>query len=254
MEPDGASTTYTYDEDNNRNVVSYPNGVTIDYDTNKSNSVTKVLAKKAGGSTYVNLEYDYDLNGDGTDDMGLRSQVRDVVAGTTTKYTYDVAASAQLKKAETSDTSTGNITKTYTYNYDANGNRMSSNVDGGAGTDYDYNRAGEMTRAGSSSYAYDANGNVLSGGGLLLVYNDRNQTVSANGTAVSYADQGQSERTAFGTTSYTTTPLGRHGDHHARWADIGAPGGERAAGGTPATHRREVLPAQRRARLHHRAH
>lgn len=203
-EPGGASTTYGYDSDNNRTHVSYPNGVTVTSTYNRSNAVKRIRATK-GSSVYSNLTYAYDKDGNGKDDMSLRSKVTDGVRHETTSYTYDSSYS-QLTKAQTKNDA-GTAVQTYSYDYDANGHRTKSSHNSSTMT-YSYNAAGQMTKMGTTGIRYDANGNQLNSGDTTVTYNDRDQATTFGGTSTAYEDKDQAQRSKLGNRAFLNTPLG----------------------------------------------
>ena len=88
VQPGGATTTYGYDNDNNRTGTTHPNGVVVTSAYNAAGNVTAITAVK-GASVYVNLAYEYRRPGSAVDDIPLRSAVTDQVSGERTAYTYD---------------------------------------------------------------------------------------------------------------------------------------------------------------------
>jgi RHS repeat-associated protein len=129
----------------------------------------------------------------------------DNIAGGTTTYGYDP------QDRVTSTVSTSGDSRTY--RYDANGNRISQTINGVA-TGYSYNAANELT-TGPTVPSYDPNGNQLTApSGLTAVYNVKNQTASmtpqgGSAVAFSYADANSTERTASGSTNFTSSIVGQ---------------------------------------------
>lgn len=101
----GQTTTYSYDDNGRRTKISYPGGVTQNYDYDKDNQLKKLQNKKPNGAIISEYSYEYNLAGrqtTKTDSYG------------TTSYNYDNAG--RVKGISTPG-------KTTIYTYDKNGNR-----------------------------------------------------------------------------------------------------------------------------------
>ncbi|GIF06962.1 hypothetical protein Asi03nite_45000 [Actinoplanes siamensis] len=195
---------FSYDENNRRRFVYLPTNpqVTVEMKYDKSGRQTSIVAtndsKAAKLTSYV---YDYSKDGG---DTALRQSVADLSG--TTSYSYDKLN--RLTKAS----GPGSFSRSY--NYDANYNRTSK-TENGTDTDYTYDDAHELTKAGSTTYSYDGNGNATSSSsGWDFDYNTLDQTTSITkpgGTALTpltYGGADQTERRSAGTTTYGTSALG----------------------------------------------
>lgn len=201
--PGGTTTIAHHPKLNRPDIVTFPNGVTLDRDFDKAGRLTSVIGRGPGGGVLTKYAYDYKKAGSSTE-TNLRHAVTDA-SGQTTDYVYDELE--RLKKATTKNQS-GSVVNTYEYTYDPNGNRLTQSVNG-AVTNYGYNASDQLkTVNGSTTYSYDGNGNMTgNNAGLALAYNAKNQTTSvtpSGGTALAMAYSGptQDARVTAGSTSY----------------------------------------------------
>jgi RHS repeat-associated protein len=231
---DTAATTFSYDNDDRRTSTAYPNAVTMTATFDNPGRLKEIKATKSGVSApLTDFVYDYTTvpascggSGNGVE-TNLRQKVTDAAASPNkvTTYCYD-----QLNRLTKAAESPGSA---YAYQYDGNGNITRRTKDG-ADTSYGFNRANELcwsvagaqasaacspTPTGATTFTHDAAGNMTgSSAGLALAYNSKEQTASmtslAGGTAVAmtYAGPNQFERSAFGSTSQTTSALGVNAD------------------------------------------
>jgi len=164
-DPEGGSTTYSYDTLNRlqnlappsafgsgsfgfsydalsrRTQMTRPNTVATNYSYDNLSRLTSVLHQLSGstidGATYT------------LDNAGNRTSKTDQLAGVTSNYTYD--AIYQLTQV----TQANNTTESYSY--DAVGNRTASL----GVSSYTTNASNELTATSNASYTYDSNGNTL---------------------------------------------------------------------------------------------
>jgi RHS repeat-associated protein len=195
--------TFAYDSDNRLTTLTFPGGATQNLTYDGAGNEKTAVGKTSGGAVITSFSYTYAA---GTQDKGAKMSMTesDPLANLVTSYSYD--AFDRLITAANSQT-------TLHYTYDAAGNRCSTGTtcDGS----WTYNAANELTSSpGVSSYSYDANGSLsgASAGGSFT-YNSQNQTTAStwNGNTLSgmtYADVGQSERTAAGSFTFASSPMG----------------------------------------------
>jgi RHS repeat-associated protein len=195
--------TFAYDNNDRLTTLTFPGGATQNLSYDGAGNLTTAVGKDSAAAVLTSFSYTY---AQGTQDKRVRLSMTeaDPLANLTTSYTYD--AFGRLIKAS-------NTQITLNYAYDAAGNRCSTGTtcDG----TWTYNAANELTASpGVTSYSYDTNGNLTgSSTGGSFTYNSQNQTTAATWNAqtipgMAYADLGQAERTAAGSTTYASSPLG----------------------------------------------
>jgi RHS repeat-associated protein len=204
VDPDGATTVYTYDGLNRLDTVTlpggagaadydwyhnsllhrvaYPNGTDATYGYNDANRVTAIDNLGPGGAPLSSYSYGYDANGN-------RAFQHETNGGALEITTYDYDLNDRLWQVVYPD-------QTTTYSFDAVGNRIfeqsldpsaTTLVDRGYRYD-DRDRLHEITDrldpAQSISYAYDSNGNQIqrtqSGATLDFRYDVRDQLLEVD--------------------------------------------------------------------------
>jgi RHS repeat-associated protein len=212
--------TYSYDDDDNRENVSYPNGVTETADFDDADRPTSLLVQKGTNTALVNLEYDWvTLNGEGeTTERDLVRTVTDNRDSATTTFDYDDVG--RVVDANT----TGGRTHRWRYSYDNASNRTQKIEGANTYTSYAYDSGNELCwrhasnvsnpqcdspPSGAVTSEFDANGNMTSSTtGFSASYNALNQSATLGSTTMGYAAEGQAERTSKGTTSFGWSLLG----------------------------------------------
>jgi RHS repeat-associated protein len=209
------TTTYGYDDDNNRTRADYPNGSSQSWNYDGDERIEQVVGRDATNEAILHLEWSYE---DGQGQTGLRHRMTDVRRNRRTAYTYDHLN--RMTRAHTTSTVTSETLENHEYDYDPNSNRLEERVENGNTTVYDYNEANEMATSGPPSdpsdvsYSYDANGNLVSSSsGLSIEYNARNQAVEIDPPGndpveLTYAGADQNERLSKGDTTFGNTLLG----------------------------------------------
>lgn len=195
-------TTFAYDNDNRRTLVTYPGSSKLSMAYDPAGNQKSVVGKNPQGGVLTSYSYTYTQ---GSADRELRQTMTDA-GGRAVSYSYD--AHNHLTRAQT----TAGGSDDYQYGYDLNGNRTSQSVNG-ATTAYTYNAANQLT-SGPTTPTYDANGNETRGpDGRTSAYNAKDQTTSAtppggSALSMSYADADQTERTQAGAAAFASSPLG----------------------------------------------
>jgi RHS repeat-associated protein len=200
-DPFGKTLTYGYDGNNNVTSVRDSDGGTL---TNVFDSANRLISKQfSNGTTQARLDIAYTPDGQ----VATLSRYKDT-AGTQlagkSLFTYDPANN--VTRIQHQDGS-GNVLGDYQYAYDT-ANRLSSETDtqnGGAAvtTNYAYDKASQLTQAGSTSYPYDSNGNRNSTGYLtgpgnrMLSDGTWNYTYDAVGNTISKTNIATGETWAF---------------------------------------------------------
>ncbi|WP_271218108.1 RHS repeat-associated core domain-containing protein [Streptosporangium carneum] len=191
--------TYAYDNRGNPTQRVDPTGTaTFTWD---DASQLKTASDPVAGRTWT---YDYDHAG------RLTSQTSSGTANSQT-YTYDAVnrpTSHTLKNGSgtelakivygwdkddnlTTKTTTGTAgAGTNAYGYDRSGRLTSWTAPGGATTDYEWDDAGNRTKAGSKTFAYDERNRLLSGDGVDYTYTPR-------GTVATETKNGVTKNLAF---------------------------------------------------------
>jgi RHS repeat-associated protein len=132
---------FTYDALSRRTQMTRPNSVATNYSYDNLSRLTSVL-HQLSGSTIDGASYTLDP-------AGNRTAKTDLLASSTSNYTYD--AIYQLTQV----TQANNTTESYTY--DPVGNRTASL----GVSSYTTNASNELTATSNGSYTYDSNGNTL---------------------------------------------------------------------------------------------
>ena len=189
---DGYSNTYSYDKNGNRTSV---NNTTYTYD--KLNRLTSVTFS---GKT-INYTYRKD------------SKLLKVTYpnGMTTEYGYDAIGRLTSKKTKLGS---GTVVASYTFTLDKVGNITKQTKTEPYGdialtngeTNYTYNSANRITKAGSVSFTFDANGNTTKRGSEAYKWDKQDRLSQAGSTNITYDPLGLIA--SYGSTTFTTDPLG----------------------------------------------
>ncbi|MGA8016737.1 MAG: RHS repeat-associated core domain-containing protein, partial [Candidatus Dormiibacterota bacterium] len=213
-------TTFGYDANGDRTLVTFPGGATQTTTFDNDGDVTSVVGKSSTGTTLTSFAYTY---ANGANDLPL-VQTRtenDAVASNT--YTYSYGSVNDLTAAAV----TSGTGSSYGYSYDADGNILTKTA-GSTTTSYAYNSGDELCWAytgtssngcssapsGATTYSFDADGNETgSSAGASFSYNSKNQTTSITygGTTLSglaYTDHGQDTRISAGSTTFDNSAVG----------------------------------------------
>lgn len=194
--------------------VAFNNNVTTTYTySNSANSSCTsdnfrlcTITTSKGGSTYLNLQYQYDSAGNVT-------KITDTINGNQT-LVYD---EQNRLTAATGPYANNGSSKALTYAYDSIGNmtcNSSLSTCSSASPNYTYGdpaHAHAVTSAGTNNYTYDTNGNMLAGAGRTMNYDPYNrlQSVMSGSTTTSFVYDGDGRRVKKtvnnGVTSVTTT-------------------------------------------------
>jgi RHS repeat-associated protein len=133
---------FAYDALNRRTQLTRPNTVATNYTYDNMSRYLSVVHQKSG-STIDGATYTLDA-------AGNRTSKTDLLANVTSSYGYDPIYGLTSVIQGTSATET--------YTYDPAGNRMSSQ----GISSYSYNSSNEVTSTSNRTYAYDYNGNATS--------------------------------------------------------------------------------------------
>jgi RHS repeat-associated protein len=201
----GYTTTYTYDRQGNRTIVTNPDSSQVKQVFNGAGLLESIDRKESSDSGFTAVIDDFDYAPTG------QVSFIDYANGTTTTNTYDATKRYRLASKVTSD-GTNNL-QNLTYTYDALGN-VTRIVDASATSsaktvDYGYDDLSRLTSAtatnvasGQSTYsqtfAYDAIGNLTSGpAGTYLYagnqgssYANPHAATSVGGTTLTYDENG----------------------------------------------------------------
>ncbi|WP_308284117.1 RHS repeat-associated core domain-containing protein [Streptomyces buecherae] len=215
--PQGAATTYTYNNNDIRTTTTYPGGTVQKVDPDNASRPKNIKVTSAQG-TLVNLDYTYTYGtNNATDGTKIRTMT-DNVTGRKRTYTYDGAGRFSYAKEEKA----GSIVDSWQYCYDLAGNLTSQGTDPGCPrtTTYTYNDAQQLTsKSGTTGpWSYDAIGNETAGSSTDdyprtgETWTDHSQmssiTVNAKTYVGQYGSTDQSERTKLGDTLFHNGPLG----------------------------------------------
>ena len=213
-------TTFGYDANGDRTLITFPGGATQTTTFDNDGDLTSVVGKSSTGTTLTSFAYTY---ANGADDLPL-VQTRtenDAVASNT--YTYSYSSLNDLTAAAV----TSGSGSSYSYSYDADGNMLTKTA-GLTTTTYAYNAGDELCWAytgtssngcssapsGATTYSFDSDGNeTASSAGASFSYNTKNQTtaITYGGTTLSglaYTGQGQDNRISAGSTTFDNSENG----------------------------------------------
>ncbi|MFH9663582.1 RHS repeat-associated core domain-containing protein [Streptomyces sp. NPDC017248] len=216
-DPQGAVTTYKYNNNDVRTTTTYPGGTVQKVDPDNASRPKNIKVTSAQG-TLVDLAYTYGYGtGNATDGSKIRTST-DNVTGRKRTYSYDGAGRFSYA-SEVKDSST---VDSWQYCYDLAGNLTSQGTDPGCprGTTYTYNDAQQLTsKSGTAGpWSYDAIGNETAGSSTDdylrtgETWTDHSQmssiTVNNKTYAGQYGSTDQSERIKLGDTLFHNGPLG----------------------------------------------
>ncbi|MGA8014861.1 MAG: RHS repeat-associated core domain-containing protein, partial [Candidatus Dormiibacterota bacterium] len=207
-------TTFGYDANGDRTLITFPGGATQTTTFDNDGDLTSVVGKSSTGTTLTSFAYTYANGANDTPLVQTRTE-NDAVASNT--YTYSYSSLNDLTAAAV----TSGSGSSYSYSYDADGNMLTKTA-GLTTTTYAYNAGDELCWAytgtssngcssaptGATTYSFDADGNETgSSAGASFSYNTKSQTTSITygGTTLSslaYTDQGQDERISAGSTTF----------------------------------------------------
>ncbi|MEV6808572.1 RHS repeat protein [Streptomyces sp. NPDC051129] len=145
-DPQGAVTTYKYNNNDVRTTTTYPGGTVQKVDPDNASRPKNIKVTSAQG-TLVDLAYTYTYGtGNATDGSKIRTMT-DNVTGRKRTYSYDGAGRFSYAKEEKA----GSIVDSWQYCYDLAGNLTSQGTDPGCprGTTYTYNDAQQLTSKSS---------------------------------------------------------------------------------------------------------
>lgn len=179
--------------------IDFSNGITTDITFDPDRYWINTI-KTGPGSSIVDLDYDYDDNGNITHINDVRGSYYD------RDLEYD-----ELDRLVVAD----GIWGSGDFDYDDLGNRTQKII-GGNTTNYWYNsfnRLNSSTGAESASYSYDSNGNITSNGEHTFDYDYENRLISVDSGAIQYIYDGDGYRVkkinAGGTTIYHRDQFGQ---------------------------------------------
>ena len=190
VEYDGKEVEYDYDNNANVTAITYPGNKTVTYQYDALNRVTSVTDWNSAKTTFS-------YNTDGSINyVQLPNKVR-------TSYTYDSAG--RLTGISTKRNSgSGTTIAEYTYRLDNLGNHLSVSqtepydgipIPNAETTNYTYNNANRITKAGSISFGFDGNGNTTSRTGSSMQYDIVNNLTKVSGDfAATYTYDGLGQR------------------------------------------------------------
>ncbi|MFF2507816.1 DNRLRE domain-containing protein [Streptomyces sp. NPDC058067] len=202
-DPSPKVTSYTFTPRGQKLKETKANGNTVDFTYFLDGSTKTLTEKKAGGTVVDDHTYDYDANGNVSQDVAKKMNADDHAAylNSTTDYSYDPV------RRLTKSVKTGNGAGTETYVHDDNANVVSQTVKGDTTTyTYDRNRLLSSSTNGTSfSYNYDPFGrqDSVTGGGKVIersVYDGFDHVVES---------QKMDDTGAMKSTKYTFDPLDR---------------------------------------------
>ncbi|MGA8015886.1 MAG: RHS repeat-associated core domain-containing protein [Candidatus Dormiibacterota bacterium] len=213
-------TTFGYDANGDRTLITFPGGATQTTGYDNDGLVTSVVGKSSTSSTLTSFAYTYANGANDTPLVQTRTE-NDAVASNT--YSYSYSSVNDLTAASV----TSGSGSSYSYAYDADGNVLTKTA-GSTTTTYAYNAGDELCWAytgtssngcssapsGATTYSFDADGNETgSSAGASFSYNTKNQTTSITygGTTLSglaYTDQGQGNRISAGSITFDNSAVG----------------------------------------------
>jgi RHS repeat-associated protein len=157
-EPFGLALTFGYDAANNRtSVLDSQNGVT----TVVFDALNRQTSEQVAGSGVSEMRFDYAYNERGeTSSLTRYSDVAGSTVVGTTAYQYD-ADGHETNLEQTSGA--GTVLANDTYTYDA-ADRVTSKIEDGTTTSFNYDLASQLTEDGASTFGYDATGNRTNSG------------------------------------------------------------------------------------------
>ncbi|GGY20520.1 hypothetical protein GCM10010358_83420 [Streptomyces minutiscleroticus] len=216
-DPQGAVTTYKYNNNDVRTTTTYPGGTVQKVDVDNSSRPESIEVTSDQG-TLVDLAYTYGYGTDAKTDGDKIRTSTDHVTGRERTYSYDGAGRFSYAKEEKD----GSVVGSWQYCYDLAGNLTSQGTAQGCprGTTYAYNDAQQLTSKSSTTgtWSYDAIGNETAAastddyvctGEKWTDYSQMSSiTVNGKTYAGQYGSTDQSERIRLGDTYFHNGPLG----------------------------------------------
>lgn len=189
---------YSYDDNGNVTALTYPDGKTVRYEYDGLNRLTAMTDWK--GQT---IRYTYDRDS--------RLTRTDYPNGMYTAYTYDAGGRLTEKKTVLRD---GTDVAGYSFEFDKLGNIVKQTetapyqepIVSNETTEYSYNEANRIQRAGNIDFTFDKNGNTLQRGNEHYAWDVADRLTKADETTIIYDPLGNIRR--YGNTRYITNPDG----------------------------------------------
>jgi len=189
---------YSYDDNGNLTALTYPDGKTVRYEYDGLNRLNAMTDWK--GRT---IRYSYDRDS--------RLTRTDYPNGMYTAYTYDAGGRLAQKKTVLPN---GTTVAGYDFEFDKLGNIVKQTetapyqepVVSNETTEYSYNEANRIQRAGNIDFTFDKNGNTLQRGNEHYAWDVADRLTKADETAIMYDPLGNIRR--YGNTRYITNPDG----------------------------------------------
>lgn len=189
---------YSYDDNGNVTALTYPDGKTVRYEYDGLNRLTAMTDWK--GQT---IRYTYDRDS--------RLTRTDYPNGMHTAYTYDAGGRLTEKKTVLRD---GTDVAGYGFEFDKLGNIVKQTetapyqepIVSNETTEYSYNEANRIQRAGNIDFTFDKNGNTLQRGNEHYAWDVADRLTKADETTIIYDPLGNIRR--YGNTRYITNPDG----------------------------------------------
>lgn len=189
---------YSYDDNGNVTALTYPDGKTVRYEYDGLNRLTAMTDWK--GQT---IRYTYDRDS--------RLTRTDYPNGMHTAYTYDAGGRLTEKKTILRD---GTDVAGYGFEFDKLGNIVKQTetapyqepIVSNETTEYSYNEANRIQRAGNIDFTFDKNGNTLQRGNEHYAWDVADRLTKADETTIIYDPLGNIRR--YGNTRYITNPDG----------------------------------------------
>ena len=189
---------YSYDDNGNVTALTYPDGKTVRYEYDGLNRLTAMTDWK--GQT---IRYTYDRDS--------RLTRTDYPNGMYTAYTYDAGGRLTEKKTVLRD---GTDVAGYGFEFDKLGNIVKQTetapyqepIVSNETTEYSYNEANRIQRAGNIDFTFDKNGNTLQRGNEHYAWDIADRLTKADETTIIYDPLGNIRR--YGNTRYITNPDG----------------------------------------------
>lgn len=189
---------YSYDDNGNVTALTYPDGKTVRYEYDGLNRLTAMTDWK--GQT---IRYTYDRDS--------RLTRTDYPNGMHTAYAYDAGGRLTEKKTVLRD---GTGVAGYGFEFDKLGNIVKQTetapyqepIVSNETTEYSYNEANRIQRAGNIDFTFDKNGNTLQRGNEHYAWDVADRLTKADETTIIYDPLGNIRR--YGNTRYITNPDG----------------------------------------------
>ncbi len=167
--------TYTYDGAGRTNSVTDGlSGSTVDFAYDSAGRLSSTAQR--GMASLVKRVNTYDslsrLVGDKITEYTAGGAVSRIIQGA--DYRYDTDDNVTSKKTITNGVESPNA-----YQYDGANRLTSWTPPGGTATTYEWDDAGNRTKAGSTTFAYDARNQLMSGGGIEYTYKPRGTMATA---------------------------------------------------------------------------